>query len=1366
MSTSNERETRETAAGTRTEKATAGERTRETTRSGLSGLTFRRLFTDGVTHPFDSLEWELRTAAITNEKGEVFFEQKDVEVPKTWSMTATNIVAQKYFHGKPGTAQRERSVKQLIGRVVDTITGFGQKNGYFRTAADRDTFSDELAHILVNQAASFNSPVWFNVGVEPKPQASACFINSVGDSMQSILELAKTEGMLFKFGSGTGTNLSSLRSSTESLSSGGIASGPVSFMKGFDSFAGAIKSGGKTRRAAKMVILNVDHPDVEEFILCKEREEKKAWDLIDSGWDGSFNGEVYANIAFQNANHSVRVTDEFMRAAEAGGTHTTKAVTSGEPMGTYDAKALLLKMAESAWVCGDPGMQYDTLINKWNPCKSTHRINASNPCVTGDTLVATADGWRRIDALVGRTARVIGADGLPHLVTRVFPTGTKPVLKLRTRAGYEVRITGDHKVFTLGRGDVPVNELKLGERLMLQGPGFGRRALSESLALAVGVAVGDGCLTRSHTAGHTQEIIILTMAPEEAGILQKIAGAVNEAKRTLRVANASGRADDVHVSAVPRSTSRLSFSSKPVVGLFTELAVLDEGSAGKRFTPAAFELDKPSLAGVLRGLFTADGTVGNYGEKSQYVALDSTSRELLRQTQLHLLSFGIKAKIYEGRRGGETEAVLPDGRGGHAPYPVREVASLRITRSSRVLFEREIGFDASSPKAAALRALNADFGSYRDELSDEVVSIQPLGEEQVFDLTEDATQHFVANGFIVHNCSEYMFIDDSACNLASLNLMKFAREDGGFEIEKFQHAVDVVFAAQEMLVDEASYPTPAIEKNSHAFRPIGLGYANLGALLMFNGIPYDSDQGRHYAAAVTSLMHGQAYLMSSKIAAEMEPFASYAPNRDAFLEVISMHRDAAYTVEKSGVPKDLYEAQRAVWDLTLESGRQHGFKNAQATVLAPTGTIGFMMDCDTTGVEPDLALVKYKKLVGGGTIKIVNQTVPNALTRLGYADDVMHAIVQYIDEKGTIEGAPGLKSEHLPVFDCAFKALGGTRSIAPMGHVRMMSAVQPFLSGAISKTVNMPNDATVEEIADVYMQGWKLGLKAIAIYRDGCKRTQPLNTAASRNDDAVKGGRDSRGNPTAGFPSPSAPSATAGAAALSPRRHKLPDERRAITHKFSVAGHEGYITVGLYEDGTPGEIFLTMAKEGSTISGLMDSFATAISLTLQYGVPLEALVEKFSHMRFEPAGYTKNPEIPIAKSLVDYIFRWLASKFLTPDLRERAGVVSREDPGLAATPKEFKNLGTLTPVAEAAAGPIAAAFQAITGASARTEPTAAEGGPETRAIGFAVPAPSYASRLAFENSTDAPSCHECGSLMVRGGACYKCLNCGATSGCS
>ena len=982
---------------------TSGHSQNPDSRSRVKGLTFKRLFSDGITPPFEALDWELRTAAIKNDKGEVFFEQKDVEAPKSWSMTATNIVAQKYFHGKQGTEQRERSVRQVIGRVTDTITGFGAKNGYFRTGADRDTFHDELAAILVNQIASFNSPVWFNVGVEEKPQASACFINAVGDSMSSILELAKTEGMLFKFGSGTGSNLSSLRSSTETLSSGGIASGPVSFMKGFDSFAGAIKSGGKTRRAAKMVILNVDHPDIEEFILCKEKEEKKAWDLIDAGWDGSFNGDVYSNIGFQNANHSVRVTDDFMHAVETGGTHTTRAVVTGEPMQTFDAHALLRKMAESAWVCGDPGMQYDTIINKWNPCKTTHRINASNPC------------------------------------------------------------------------------------------------------------------------------------------------------------------------------------------------------------------------------------------------------------------------------------------------------------------------------------------------------------------------------------SEYMFVDDSACNLASLNLMKFANEDGGFAIERFLHAVDIVFAAQEMLVAEAAYPTPAIAKNSLDFRPIGLGYANLGALLMFNGLPYDGDEGRNYAAAVTSLMHGQAYLTSARIASEMGPFRMYEPNRDAFLGVISMHRDAANEVGRAGVPKDLFEAQRAIWDVTLESGRQHGFKNAQATVLAPTGTIGFMMDCDTTGVEPDLALVKFKKLVGGGEIKIVNHTVPHALRRLGYDEEQTNAIVTHIDEKGTIEGAPGLDPAHLPVFDCAFKAIGGTRSIAALGHVRMMAAVQPFLSGAISKTVNLPSDATVEDVVEVYIEGWRLGLKSIAIYRDGCKRTQPLNTAASRNDDAVKGHKGIRRSIANGSPTLAATGTAAVApapAAVSPRRHKLPDERHALTHKFSVAGHEGYVTVGLYEDGTPGEIFLTMAKEGSTISGLMDAFATAISLTLQYGVPLEALVEKFSHMRFEPAGYTKNAEIPIAKSLVDYIFRYLASRFLTADLKEKAGVIPRDAPrtaatnalGIAVAPAgAFPQGSALEPARFSA--PIAAAFDAVLKSAEES----------TRAIGFgaAVPTDSApmaamasAPQLTFQNSADAPSCHECGSLMVRGGACYKCLNCGATSGCS
>ena len=911
---------------------------------GLKGLTFTRMYSDASISPYDAVEWELRTAAITSEKGEIIFEQKNVEVPKSWSQTATNIVVQKYFHGRVGSPERETSVRQLIERVAGTITGYGERGGYFKTAADRDAFHDELAAILVNQVASFNSPVWFNVGIEKRPQGSACFINSCGDSMDSILTLAKTEGMLFKFGSGTGSNLSSLRGAHEGLSSGGTASGPLSFMKGFDSFAGAIKSGGKTRRAAKMVILNIDHPDIEDFILSKANEEKKAWALIDAGYDGSFNGEAYGSIFYQNANHSIRVTDAFMEAVEKDGDWETKEVLTGKPYKKYKARKLMSEIAEAAWVCGDPGMQYDTTINRWNPVKTTHRINASNPC------------------------------------------------------------------------------------------------------------------------------------------------------------------------------------------------------------------------------------------------------------------------------------------------------------------------------------------------------------------------------------SEYMFIDDSACNLASLNLMKFFQpEDGSFNVEAFRHACDVVITAQEMLVDSCSYPTKAIEENSYKFRPLGLGYANLGALLMATGIPYDSDEGRAYSAAITSLMCGEAYLQSSKIAGELGPFGGYAPNSDAFLDVIGMHRDAAYKVPARGVPADLAKAQKAVWDAALESGRQYGYKNGQVTVLAPTGTIGFMMDCDTTGVEPDLALVKYKKLVGGGMIKIVNNTVPLALKRLGYTETEAAAIVAYVDEKGTIEGAPAFKAEHLPVFDCAFRALNGTRSIHYMGHVKMMGAVQPFLSGAISKTVNLPTDASPDEIAGVYMDGWKHGLKAIAIYRDGCKRTQPLNTAASKSDTKSPEKRTSL--EYVGKAAPPTPA---------PFRRKLPDERRSITHKFSVAGHEGYVTVGLFEDGKPGEIFLRMSKEGSTISGLMDSFATAVSLTLQYGVPLEALVNKFTHMRFEPSGFTKNPEIPIAKSLVDYIFRWMGSKFLNAEEKEAIGIVNRENGSEAPVP--------------------------VTGETVAARSASAGG--------------AGVSMVTFETSTDAPACHECGSIMVRSAACYKCMNCGATSGCS
>jgi len=913
----------------------------------VRGLRFERFFTPPGSHAYDLMEWERRTAGITGEKGQVIFEQKDVEVPRSWSQLAINVVAQKYFRGSPDSPERETSVKQIIDRVVDTLAKWGREGGYFASEEDAENWAEELRFLLVTQQASFNSPVWFNIGVPGRSQqGSACFINSVQDSMESILDLVKTEGMLFKFGSGTGTNLSVLRSSKEQLSGGGTASGPVSFMKGYDSFAGSIKSGGTTRRAAKMVILNADHPDVLDFIRCKAEEEKKAWALIEAGYNVGFNvpGGAYDSVQFQNANHSVRVSDEFMKAVETDKEWETKAIVGGRTVDTYKARKLWREIADAAWICGDPGLQFDTTIQDWNVVPNTGRINATNPC------------------------------------------------------------------------------------------------------------------------------------------------------------------------------------------------------------------------------------------------------------------------------------------------------------------------------------------------------------------------------------SEFVFLDDTACNLLSLNLMKFQSEDGTFNVDRFKRAVDICFTGQEILVSNASYPTPAIAKNSEALRPLGLGYANLGALLMSMGLAYDSPEGSRFAGAVTAIMTGEAFAQSARMARVKGPFSEFAKNREPMLRVMEKHRQAAHQLNTSPELADVVDAARNTWDEAVKLGRAHGYRNAQATVLAPTGTIGLMMDCDTTGIEPDLALVKYKKLVGGGLLKIVNGTVPAALRKLGYDEHQVKEIVIYIDENDTIEGAPNLAEEHLKVFDCAFKPVNGNRSIAPMGHVRMMAGVQPFISGSMSKTVNLPTDATVEEIEQTYFESWKLGLKCIAIYRDGCKRSQPLSTSMDKEKKAPA------------------------EVEYRAMRRKLPDERKAVTHKFDIQGHEGYLTVGLFEDGTPGELFVTMAKEGSTISGLMDAFATQTSYALQFGVPVKFMVDKFSHMRFEPSGFTKNKEIPIAKSIVDYIFRWMASHFLPLEAQDEVGIIRREP---------------------SSADPIAPSAPA--GSTKETQ-TATElkviASPVTNGNGGGM-----VQRIAFVN-TDAPACPDCGAITVRSGSCYKCLNCGATTGCS
>ena len=909
-----------------------------------SGVSIERRFTkaeDGSrVDPIESEKWELRSATISGEGGDVVFEQNDVEVPSFWSQLATNVVASKYFRGQLGTPARETSVKQLIGRVVSSIRSWGLDQGYFKTDEQAGVFSDELTHLLVKQKASFNSPVWFNVGVEENPQCSACFILSVDDTMDSILDWYRREGVIFKGGSGSGVNLSKIRSSREALAGGGTASGPVSFMRAADASAGVIKSGGKTRRAAKMVVLDADHPDVADFVSCKADEERKAWALIDAGYDGSLDGAAYSSIFFQNANNSVRITDDFGKAVDEDGLWSTHAVTNGEVVETFPARELLQKISEAAHFCGDPGMQFDTTINDWHTCPNSGRINASNPC------------------------------------------------------------------------------------------------------------------------------------------------------------------------------------------------------------------------------------------------------------------------------------------------------------------------------------------------------------------------------------SEYMHLDDSACNLASINLMKFLTESGDLDTSELRHAVDILITAMDILVDASSYPTEEIGANAHAFRELGLGYANLGALLMELGLPYDSEAGRQYAGAVTALVCGQAYLQSSRLAREKGPFEGYEINREPMLGVMEKHRSHALKLSTSHVPLELLHAARSSWDQALAAGKEDGYRNSQATVLAPTGTIAFMMDCDTTGIEPDIALVKYKKLVGGGLLKMVNQTVPGALHRLGYDSKEVQAIVEYLESEDTIEGAPDLKDEHLAIFDCAFKSARGSRAIAPEGHLRMMGAVQPFLSGAISKTINMPSETTVDEVQDAFMLAWKLGLKAVAIYRDGCKRTQPLNT--SRSSDETEGAKEE----------------VAAEADARVVRKRLPADCRSVRHKFDVAGHEGYIHVGFYDDGMPGEIFIKMAKEGSTISGLMDTIATLTSLSLQYGVPLDALVSKFGHVRFEPSGFTKNSEIPYAKSITDYIFRFLGSRFLAGEKRNEVGLVG--------------DAGPAEPAVADGGGEAPAPAQQEVGAA---------GAPEL------VPA-------AFQPQSDAPGCPDCGAIMVRNGSCYRCWDCGTTSGCS
>ncbi len=1292
-----------------------------------ASLGVRRFFTIPGRDPFDEIEWELRDAFIPG-KDKPVFEQNDVEFPRFWSQTATNIVAQKYFRGRMSSPERERSVKQMVGRVVETVGRWGREGGYFATEDEAETFEAELKAILVNQYAAFNSPVWFNVGFEERPQCSACFILSIDDSMDSILDWIRREGIIFRGGSGSGVNLSKLRSSKEQLSKGGYASGPVSFMRGADASAGTIKSGGKTRRAAKMVVLDVDHPDIEEFIWCKAREERKARVLEQAGYDMSLDSSDWASIQYQNANNSVRVSDGFMQAALDGKEWKLTARTDGTVLETTAARDLLRQIAQAAWECADPGVQYDTTINAWHTLPNTGRINASNPCFPGDARVHTTLGLIPFAKLYERaqlgeefrvythraTAETAGDGVVATRPLAIMQNGVSPIVRLRFANGQELRCTPTHRIWTLERGYVEAQELTIEDRVMLndsatpatdaswtlpvkikvfagsssRGGTLTRQSLphrwSEGLGELLGHLVGDGCSTDSKTVwvygGDDIEDGVLA---SHEGLLKELVGGVSRQE-------------------IENGTVQLRAGSQAVRTFFRGLGVTAARAHEKRVPESVFAAPPEVQVAFLRGLFGADGCVARIesgGKATRYAGLGSRSERLLKDVQVLLLGFGIRSRIYRTTDSGESTFTYTRKDGTTVQYSSREGFDLRISGTDLEEFARSIGF--STPrKEAALSSLLGTTTRYRTKSSTTLLSREEDGQEVVYNLTEPLHHSYIVDGVVVANCSEYMSIDDSACNLASINLMKFRREDGEFDVDAFEHAVDVVFLAQEILVGYSSYPTPEIERNAKAYRQLGLGYANLGALLMARGLPYDSDEGRAYGAAITALMTGRAYRKSAEIASRMGAFAGYRPNAAAMIGVIAKHRAAVGNIEhSSSVPADLLGACRKAWDEALDLGEVNGYRNAQGTVLAPTGTVSFLMDCDTTGVEPDFSLVKSKKLVGGGEITIVNRTVPLGLEKLGYAPAEVEEIVAFIDERNTIVGAPYVKAEHYPVFDCAV----GERAIHYLGHVKMMGAVQPFISGAISKTVNLPESATVDEVAQLFVESWQLGVKAIAIYRDNCKVAQPLSSSKDAEQHATP-------------------------PVQLRERKRLPEDRTEVGRKFRVGDYEGYIHVGLYEDGTPGDIFVDIAKEGTTLAGLMNSFMISVSLGLQYGVPLEVYVSKFAHMRFEPSGMTNDADIRVAKSIVDYVFRWMGKRFLTAEQQEEIGI--------------------LTPEVRAR---LAQAYNALEGGTSDA-PSAESPPPGQTAL--------------FNNWEDAVECARCGGRMIRTGSCYTCRDCGTNTGCS
>jgi len=1331
------------------------------------GLTMQRLYTSEGVHPYDEVTWERRDVVQTNWKtGETVFEQRNVEYPDFWSVNASTIVTTKYFRGAVGTDVREWSLRQLLDRVVLTYTQAGRDNGYFATEADATLFEHELTYMLLHQIFSFNSPVWFNVGTSSPQQVSACFILAVDDTMDSILNWYREEGLIFKGGSGAGLNLSRIRSSKELLSSGGTASGPVSFMRGADASAGTIKSGGATRRAAKMVVLDVDHPDIEEFIDTKVREEEKIRVLRDGGFDMDLGGKDIVSVQYQNANNSVRVTDDFMHAVEEGREFGLRARATGEIIETVDAKGLFRRISEAAWACADPGIQYDSTINDWHTNPETGRITASNPCFTADTLVHTDKGLIRFDELLTRansgeifqvyTHDATNPDAPAAQMVLTTPeayliTGYNDISRLRFSNGMELRCTPGHRIWTANRGYVEAENLTADDAVLaldLPTPATNAEWTLPSAASAA----------NDHALGERRDAMALPeLWSEEFG--HYLGWLIGDGSTSSTISTIYGSAEDrteilpahqdlveainggrpIKVSEQSNGTAQLRLGRGAFRRFLTGLGVTDATATAKTVPTSIYQAPEEIVAAFLQGLFDADGTVIDNADKGSYASLGSSSPELLRGVQRLLSTFGISSRTYRTRKGSSAGYAHKNADGTVVHYRQSTSYQLRVTGESLDIFAAEIGFRLSR-KAGLLADAVRGRKPYRTDRTIRLVERTDEGVELTYNLSEPRNHSYVANGVVVRNCSEYMSLDNSSCNLASLNLMKFLKDDDTFDGVRFVKAVEYIITAMDISICFADFPTEAIGDTTRDYRQLGIGYANLGALLMATGLAYDSDGGRALAAAITSLMTGTAYKRSAELAGVVGPYEGFARNATAHARVMRKHAAATDTVRSvTTLDSDVLELASLAWKAGNDIGERNGWRNAQASVLAPTGTIGFMMDCDTTGIEPDFSLVKFKKLVGGGSMQIVNQTIPRALRKLGYAEETVEAIVAFIAEHGHVIDAPGLKTEHYSIFDCAM----GERAITPMGHVRMMAATQPFLSGAISKTVNMPESATVEEVEEIYFESWKMGIKALAIYRDNCKVGQPLSDGRAKKADA-----------TADVTS---------VVEYRPTRKRLPKTRPSQTVSFSVGGAEGYMTAGSYPDDGLGEVFLKLGKQGSTLAGVMDAFSIAISIALQYGVPLEAFVSKFVNMRFDPAGLTDDPDVRMAQSIMDYIFRRLALDYLPYDTRAGLGIYTAAERARAVETGSYDTPAEDAESVEAVVESLAQGVPVTEIPDVDEIPTVGSESTDRREQ-----AHSSAELLEAITGTasDAPLCMTCGIKMRPAGSCYVCEGCGSTSGCS